>query len=1071
MYFKKLEIFGFKSFPDKIKIIFEPGITAIVGPNGCGKTNIADAIRWVLGEQSLRMLRGNRMEDVIFAGTQTRKPLGFAEAFLTLDNTQGIFPIEFTELTVGRRLYRSGESEYYINRTPCRLKDVEELFLDTGLGRKAYSLINQDKMDLILSSSPEERRILFEEAAGIMKYKVRKEEALRKLERTEENLIRLKDIIAEIERQLNSVSRHFQKAQRYKKYKEELDALEINLGKNQWFEWQSVLKKKTEENIQVKKKKEELSKKVSQEEAKLEALRQTLMDIDSQLSKWQTQNVVKKKESESAEDKVKLYEHYLGEIEEDEKNKAIQLEFLDQKEKEREKELSKAHQALDELALKEEKKEKELLEFERKFSQKFQKAESLKKYLEKIKHEIFELVRASSLIKNKLGELETGFHKDLEDFLFSHYQRKIQLYSEFKLKEAEFERLKQDLATQDYFLKIQGKVGQMFKVAPRYKLAIGIALAPYAQVLVVEDFSSAKENLAIIKEKKIERKRFIIFEKVPENLNLEIPDSISVNEEILGKAVDFIDCEAKWRPLFNYLLGKVLVVRDIDVAEKIFYTLPFPWQIVTLTGELIEIPGFVSGGALIETLETATKEAELKNLEEVLNSLKKDLKVIEDGEEEQKFEISKKVENERKKFLVELEEKEKNIKNLEAELKHQELKYEEKIREIEKEREEMVNLKIELKTIKEKRASYSFMVSHLKETSKESSSSINNWVKDLENRKERKERFMDDIKELKKRIELFQEDIARSDQEIIRLQGEKEKLIDKIKESESLIKETKKEEEFFQEAAHQLDVELATLDTEANNLLNKLRETYGFSLNEEEVWEPLKGKDDLENRIEFLKERLETMGPVNLVAIDEHQELEERFHFLKGQSEDLTKSKESLLKVIQEVNQTTHSLFMETLNQIQKHFFEIFCSLFGGGNAKLILQDEENVLESGMEIVASPPGKKLQNINLLSGGERALVAIALLFALFEVKPSPFCVLDEIDAALDEANIHRFVTLLKKFSEKSQFIVITHNKETIASSDIIYGITMEEAGVSKIVSVKLTQGKPDPTYIPEAIPSA
>ena len=990
MYFKKLELFGFKSFPDKVKLVFEPGITAIVGPNGSGKTNIADAIRWILGEQSPRMLRGNRMEDIIFAGTQNRKPLGIAEAFLTLDNSQGIFPIEFSELTVGRRLFRSGESEYFINKNACRLKDIEELFMDTGLGRKAYSIIDQEKMELILSSSAEERRALFEEAAGVMKYKVKKEEALRKLERTEQNLLRLDDVISEVDRQLSSISRQFQKAQRYKRYKEELENLEIKLGRKQWLELQAILKKKKGDKNQAGDKKTELAEKINQEEARIEILRKALSEIDLRLSKHQTQNIVKKKESESFEERIQLSRHYLNEIKEEEGNKTVQLEFLSQREKEREKELVLTREKLERLSAEEQKGKEELVKLEEKAAQIYKEVE--------------------------------GFKKDLEEI------KKTQIVSSLKLKEEEINRLKRSLNPADCFHAIEGKIGEMFKTETKYTLAIEAALASYVSGLVVKNFSLARNNLALIKRRKLEREKFIVLENVPGKIDMEIPDLIAADEEVLGRASDLIDCQVQYRSLFDYLLRQVLVVKDFDSAEKVLKTLSFPWRVVTLDGELIEVPAVVSAGSPEGISKLVSREAEFKNLERV-------------------------------------------NRRLESELKSKEAGYEGKNRELEAQRELIVNLRIELKSMGEKKTSYSFMVSHLEGSSQESSSSISTWEKDLERRQERKEALKETVENSEKKIELILLETAKLDKDIVKLQREKAELIDTLEISRKSYDGVKKEKEFFQETAHNLDVEIATIEAEINNLTGRLKEDYNLSLKQGTEGESVDNIDEVKNRVEFLKERLKSMGPVNLAALEEHKELEERSRFLKSQSEDLERSKESLREVIREVNKTTRTLFMETFSLIQRHFSEIFRSLFGGGNARLILQDSENILESGIEIVVSPPGKKLQNMNLLSGGEKTLTVISLLLSLFKIKPSPFCVLDEIDATLDESNVHRFAAFLKRFSEKSQFIIITHNKETIVASDLIYGVTMEEAGISKIVSVKLTHGKPEPILIPEAIPSA
>ncbi len=1069
MYFKKLEIFGFKSFPDKIKIVFEPGITAVVGPNGSGKSNISDAIRWILGEQSARSLRGERMEDIIFAGTQSRKPLGFAEAFLTLDNSQGTFPIEFSELTVGRRLFRSGESEYYINKSPCRLKDIEELFMDTGLGKKAYSIIDQEKMGSMLSSAPEERRLLFEEAAGIMKYKVKKEEALRKLERTEQNLIRLNDIIVEVDRQLNSISRHFQKAQKYKKYKEELDGLEIQLGKNRYLGLHSSIEEKNKRRREINEKIEELSGKIKKEDADLQKLKQVLTGINTQISECQTQKIIKSKEIENLEDKIKFFEKHFSEIKEEEENDTFQLELLNQKEKEKEDELKRVLQELDNLTVEESKKEKELVDFEKNLLQISEEYKQDRKSLEELRIELFELVRTSSQIKNKLGIMATQFNEDLEQSLLSVYNRRTQLLSSLKFKEEELKKLVGDETLKDYFKGTQ-KISEVFKVNPEYSIAIHAAMAPYLQAVILENFSLGKQGLGIMEEKGLGRQKLVIIEKVPPEMNSEVPASISVKEGVLGKASQFVECEPEYQPIINYLLDKIIVVENFSRAEEILNDLTSPWQIVTLKGEVFEAPGVITGGSLKETLELATKENIITDLKLVIEDLKKKLEALENEEKERKEKIQASLEEEKNKLTSELKEKEDLTVKLEAELKHREESSIEKERELERQKESVLNLKIEIKAIKEKKSSHAFMVNYLEHSNKENDNSIDSRAKEAEKRREKRNALKSSIEDSKKQKELLGSELLKLNEEIEKINTEKQKLDSDLRSEEEAINSIKSDQIDFQRETHNLDIEIATLNTEITNLLERLKESHGVSIDKEEVIGEIENLEELKERVEFLKGRLQSMGPVNLVAIDEHTELEERSNFLKTQKEDLEKSKESLLKIIKEINQTTRVLFLETFSLIQGYFSEIFRSLFGGGNAKVVLQNEDDILESGIDIIASPPGKKLQNINLLSGGEKALTTMSLLFALFKVKPSPFCVLDEIDAALDESNVNRFCSLLKGLCDKSQFIVITHNKESIAASDVIYGVTMEEPGISKIVSVRLTEKKSEPVLTPEAVPS-
>lgn len=1178
MYFKRLEVFGFKSFADKITIDFEPGITCIVGPNGCGKTNIVDAIRWVLGEQSPKRLRAGRMEDLIFNGSRTRKPLGIAEVSLTIDNSQNILPIEYREVTTTRRLFRSGESEYYINKSPCRLKDITELFLDTGIGTDTYSLMEDNKINFILNSKPEERRTLFEEVAGVMKYKWRKEEALRKLESTQANLLRLSDIIAEVNRQINSLDYQARKARQYQKYKEELKLLEIR----RFLESYAKLKEEfsgVEENLKslssqaeslaIKQKQKEdstfrLRNQLKEKEEELMRVQRELFSISSEISRFKDRVLFGRERAEEIEsERAQLREQ----IEIDNKKIALLDEKLSQRENEKEKLLRKLTEIGTALSSKEEivssltekvahissslEEKKEALvelmnktaqtrnrlislEFDRKSL--FSRREKLR-VEEKRKCESKEILEGD--LSNKKDELEREKKRlaDIEERNNLLIKEKESLMTKIKDAMKRLNELQQDYGLRLSFIQsssessygkalleevlsrrfpgICGTVASLVSFPREYEATLERLLGERLYYLVCEDIES---GLGVIKYLKEENKGYLTFLPL-EELPSSNPGPLAIQGVVGVPLLAKVTYEKKYEKVFEFLLGNVFIVDRLDQVEwfqnrngnrdkgkgrEIVY--------VTEEGDILTSSGILSGGSreyLEESIEVRNKK--VKQLEKELSQIKVELdkttaersrleeKIYElSGQIDTNTAIAQKVQitiaqwgemisqkEELKKSLSseigllvdeqniiekdistaasDFEQFSKDLKACEGLEKEVEVVIGElengfdSITEQEKEeREKLIELKILKTQVEEREHNLQSEKSHL-ENERE------NLLNLIEERREslaNLEGKVSGIEEVKlsgeKEISSLLESQNKLETEMKRLQDEKEKINQKIGEEESLLEQGKAEVSKIQADLTQEKINSNRLSMELNQIDKRLTEEFNLSLNEALLMIgqlPSDTSEDYLTEIEKLKHRIETIGPVNLAAPEEYEKLEQRYKFLKTQEGDLLKASEDLRNAIVRIDGTTRANFRNTFVRVQKNFRKIFTQLFEGGEADLVLSNEEDLLETGVDIVAQPPGKKLQSISLLSGGEKALCAIALLFALFLVKPSPFCVLDEVDASLDDANLQRFTRLLKEFVSSTQFIIVTHNKKTMEMSDVLYGITMEEFGVSKLISVK------------------
>lgn len=1178
MHLKRLELFGFKSFADRTELEFDQRLNVIVGPNGSGKSNIADALRWVLGEQSIKSLRGTKMEDVIFSGSESRKPVNFAEVSMTLDNQDQTINIDFSEVTITRRVYRSGASEFFINQEPCRLKDIVELFMDTGLGREAYSIIGQGRIDEILNSRPEERRGVFEEAAGVVKYKNRKKEAEKKLEETAANLVRIQDIILEVEKQLTPLREEAERAKTYLELKERLTekelAINVHLIDTTHDKWQE-----TENKVQHLKTIEEAQlKQLNQLEAQFREIKEELAQLEQDLDHSQEKLLIMTEESNQLESHLdvlrereknlkakgdelhkridELRQRYNRSRQEWDVAKEERLKLITKieevthnlKEMEGQAELSLAQldNQLDQLkgeyidtlnqqaALRNERrhllsrKEQENQRLNRlrtEQEQLLQERNNLMEALEKGKGRLHSIQGEMKGKLDKVNQLSAS-KKELEkefarqDQNLRHHLAQIeQLESRYKvLKELNEEYsgyargAKEILKARPKLPGIYGAVGELIKVAPQYELAIETALGAALQYIVVQDEAAAREAIAYLKKKRYGRATFL-----PKNIlksrTLPAKDQaiVSQSEEAVGLASQLVETEEAYLPVIQYLLGQVIVMRTLKGANTLAGKLNYRYRLVTLEGDVVHPGGLMTGGSIKgESSGLLGRKRELSQIKEELANLRsqrekikeklfqldgwreeldhslikleeelKGLKGREEKEKETQSQLHYQLESLDEKIKLYSHETEEiqyqkeilteSLHQLDhrlAEVSHQCTALESKIKQLEsylKEQEEkkaeaneqLTRLKMDLAAKKQALDSFDQEVRRLAAEKDHFQRELNLASKELDNlhhaldeqqREEKKTRLALDTK--REELKGLNDHIAALRERRKKKQTDQENLQRKIDELRKGLKEN-------QEQIRHLEVKRERLDVELEQYLSLLRDEYGTSYEWAKERYPLTEPFDVtKQKAAQLKKELSKLGSVHVGAIEQYEELKGRYTFLKQQEDDLKQAKQKLEEVIRELDEEMNKRFKETFESIKTHFSRIFKELFGGGKANLILTDPANLLATGVDIVAQPPGKKLQNLSLLSGGERALTAIALLFAILEVKPVPFCVLDEVEAALDEANVHRFAKYLRNTMEKTQFIVITHRKGTMEEADVLYGITMSEAGVSKLVSIKL-----------------
>ncbi len=1069
MHLKKLELFGFKSFADKTALHFQPGITAIVGPNGCGKSNIFDSIRWVLGEQSARDLRGSSMEDVIFNGTEKKPSLGFAEVNLVFsDVSSGELPTDQQEVKITRRLFRSGESEYLINDTVSRLKDVHLLLMGTGIGHEAYSLIQQGRVDLIVNAKPEERRFIIDEASGITKYKAQKKEAMSKLGDTDNNLLRINDIVIEIKKQIASIERQANKARKYQEEFEKLKGYEIKLARTKIDEYETKKRdfenklaefKKLQEslNVQLEAQQEQLTNEING----LDETEQKINDINAEEIKQQSQ-------MDQGHQQIGFNQERIQNLTLSNQKLAEQKEQLILRCKEQQKKIEDLKQDIETLqeairfneeAIKE--KRSALTHLER----------TIKESKERIREHEEKIFSLSARHVNTQNEL-TDVSKKLQENL----SRKRRL--EMELDKTLVEQQEVDQKMQNLGYQHQAVDGSKQELELDYQEHQGKLREIDAQLKQLSDEIDELEKKRVFFKS---QKEFI------EKLNTQyedIPDPI-----IEGRFLTNVSPEDH----HTGIVGKVKSVRSVDgqmfeiTCETKFIELD-PQQIsrkineinVQLTDANLKKDQFViQRQEEVDISQQVQEEIQAKeNVLSVIVAQKKDVVAI-----------LEKLNKELELFRLELDETKGTIDVVHK--KEEELKYQldTTTKEIEWTRNDIKDKQALISTKSQDKEEISVSIAQM-ETEAESDKeklnvqqgsieeftlSLDQWLgeikkidDDVTNNINKREEYKRNIDELELKIEGIRLNKESLKESAVALESQKQQQGKVINQSRTAILALEEELEEVKQRVHGQELNDQQIGFNVQAIKDRLQQAYKIdydtlsaepeAASEQSEAPAQEGTVSFEEELEKLRKRCESYGSVNLVAIEEHEELKQRFEFLTKQQSDLLEAKSQLMETISKINRTTRRMFMDTFTVVSEEFRIHFRMLFGGGDAELILLDPENALESGIEIVARPPGKKLQNIDLLSGGEKSLTAIALIFGVFKVKPSPFCVLDEIDAALDEANVGRFSYLLKDFAKIAQFIVITHNKKTMASSDILYGITMPETGISRIVSVKFKDGE-------------
>jgi len=1060
MYFKKLELVGFKSFLEKTTLNFEPGITAIVGPNGCGKSNIFDAIRWGLGEQSIKALRGSEMQDVIFNGTDLKEPLGMAEVSLTFDNDKRLLSVDQNEVVITRRVFRSGESEYFLNKTQVRLKDIMDIFMGTGIGTENYSLVEQGKIDLVLSSRPEDRRLIFDEAAGITKYKIQKKEALRKLEETEQNLLRVNDIIAEVKRQIGFLERQANKARRYKEIFEELKQKEINLA---ILEENGLIVEK--HNIINQLKELEVSQeqllniiqghesKVSTHRADLKAMEDNIMTLKNQILNFNNLVLVN-------EERINFNQEKTAELDANQKYLKAQIEQTKKRLLLDEEKLNNLKIEHDNITRNIETKKLLLKEKETQLSNLSSSIKASLENIAKTKRNILELATELTQANNQIA----GLTSKLQIYL----ARKKRLEIEKSEVSEEKAQVKSNLDNLVIELKDLEKIFQDLSIKTNSARKEEEQENSSLNKINLDIDNLEKEKLTLESHKEFLERLKTKYEDISESMN----------------AVVYLD-----KPPLDKVTGLVVRIKessritssDRQILESAKFKLRGEAKPIDLDAEKI-IEKLEKIEQNLNTLEN-TKKVSLERIEE----LNKTIQNLEDEAHNQEITLANKktshqtileqfnkINDEEKVIEIELSDVSKELTVLEEKLTALQSQYsglDKKEKNSEdlilreqnnidlnhKSKEEVLVLitqtKTELEGLMKRLDSDQVTLKILEDTYQQDKESLLNLEGQEKENQARKENLILEIKNLKSKIEQAHIAIDRLNINLQETENKYKEISAGVSDAIERMESDRKKLDILKNKLYELQMQNKDVDFKITGIKDRIAQVYKIDLDSSCGLPQEIDKDILLLDIEKLKERLDACGTVNLVAIEEYDELKKRYDFLTQQQNDLISAKKSVHEAILKINRTTKKMFLDTFQKVQQEFRNYFKFLFNGGDAQIFLIDEQDPLESGIEIICRPPGKKLQNVLLLSGGEKSLSAIALIFAILKVKPSPFCVLDEIDASLDEANVDRFGRLFQEFIKDSQFIVITHNKRTIANADIMYGITMQESGVSKIVSVK------------------
>ncbi len=1182
MYLKRLELQGFKSFADKTILELRPGITTVIGPNGSGKSNISDAIRWVLGEQSMKSLRGTKSLDIIFAGTQNRKSLGFAEASLVFDNSDGALPIEFTEVTVTRKIYRSGETGYYINKTPCRLKDVLELFMDTGIGKDGYSIIGQGKIDEILSNKSEDRRHIFEEAAGIVKYRSRKEEAEKKLEHTKLNLLRINDIISEIESNLGPLQTQAEKAKKYLNLREELKNIEVGL-------FVYNIEKYKENLQQIVKDIDIMQSQCNDEEGKLEKvkilkeeLKSSIDEITEQIENmsnlgFESQkeieqlnsdiNVAKTRISNNNENSVRFTDEIqeqnekIQELKQELEQKEAKKDNLKQNKEKFEKELNEKQEELAKITEKLSAKELEIEGYKQTVEQNTDKKYELQseinaqeinfknyeKRQNQIKQEIQTTISELDNTRMNKEEISKGFYesenkknkaqKSLEEVAKQKQEanQKIKsfesniniLSSDMRIKESRLKFLIETEKEKEGYIKsvksllkdcenikdlgkgMHGVLANIIEVPDELETAIEMCLGASLQNIVTDTEEDAKKLVEHLRKNNLGRASFLPIASV-KGKKLE---KLKGNESgVIGIASDLVKFNKKYEQIILNLLGRTVIVDNMDTAIKVAKQNGYTFRIVTKDGDLINPSGAITGGSVAKkTVNILGRGKEIEKLEKEIKNIKAKIQKLEEEKEEYEqsiegiLELSANLEKELQEIDItyatekqkmisideniqklqnrsnKLKEEQKNLETLKQESIEQKEKIQEETQKITNQNEELsklisefaelnkddqkyiddlnfdiTNLKISVSSFDESESSIQEIQERINQELNNAKASIENKNNQIEQIKVDNENLEKSIQETLNKIEEIKQKVNNSSSEIEKMKQERAQKSEKLSKQEDEITSKFKIIEDLKSQLVKLDVKKTKVEEDINTIINKMWEEYELTPNNVEGYAKPENVALTQKRVNNIRTEIRDLGSVNVDSIEEYKNLKGRYDFMSEQRLDLENTMSKLRKVITDMTQIMKEQFREKFKIINKNFGEVFAELFGGGKASLNLEDEENILECGIEITVQPPGKKLQNMMLLSGGEKAFTAIALLFAILKINPAPFCVLDEIEAALDDVNVFRYADYLKKFTEHTQFLVITHRKGTMEAADTVYGVTMEESGISKLLSMKLNK---------------
>lgn len=1183
MRLKSIEITGFKSFPDKIELEFPKGITCVVGPNGSGKSNISDAIRWVMGEQSVKMLRGGKMEDVIFSGTQKRKPLGFCEVGILVDNADKTLPIDFDEILVTRRLFRSGESEYYINKSACRLKDIQELFMDTGLGKDGYSLVGQGRIDVIINGKPSERRTFFEEACGISKYRHRKDEAERKLSNTNDNILRVEDIILELESQLGPLKLQSEKAKKYLVYRDELKILEVNVWLDTIEKHRSSLRDLNENFQNCKKELEGAKTDLEQTDSRIETLLAESKNLQENTDSLNQQYHTEEYHTKTYENQIEIFKNNIMHNNEN-------IHRMEREKHEMEKKIDSFHAYIDEITRKmehiEEKrleKQKAIEELQREFSKLADSIathnsfiDSLKEKLTEQNHTVSTLnakkAACESLVDNlesrrkameaemqekitaikrleaeiadyqkELNRLETEEHniaQEIERLLCKEKETEQQ----FEESNASFQKAKSDYMADknrlgmlrdmenDFSgyprsvkevltahksgelsgLSVFGTVASVLDTKKEYALAIDAALAAATQFVIVEEENDAKYAIQYLKKTKSGKATFLPIQTVKSQKPLN--DEVRKENGFVGIASELVQYERRFSGIVENLLIRVAVFDTIDNAIMAARRFRHSFKIVTLTGEVLNAGGSITGGGFRNNTGAVSRNAELHELaekmktwqarldraEKELAEKKREISAVREETEQEKqkkqqvntdkinllskirlngqlMEALRKdcsaLEKERSELAVKMGQNEGNLQSfaqqmdslqqsiaeLEAKLLQNNQDYEKIIQAKEEYNGRIADEKLalgylekDLNTEKDKQISVNGEINVQREvlSSKES---------EIEEAKAKNEDLQDEIDFKYQQISQLQENLAEYQKKMEQNKQKKAECEASLLKSQNGSKKLRDRLIALQEEYSRLESRTTKAETELEYIINNLWDSYELTVTTATELKKDIGSVTAANKsINELKNKIKDLGNINIDAIEEYKNVNERYKFLTSQKEDLLEAKSNLEQIITEMLKLMKTIFGTQFEKISTAFNETFQELFGGGKADLRLSDPTDLLESGIEIEVQPPGKKLTNISLFSGGEKAFTAIALLFAILTVKPTPFCLFDEIEAALDDVNVYRYADYLKKYKEGTQFIVISHRRGTMEAADTLYGVTMQEKGVSKLLSLDIDE---------------